>query len=43
MNPRCYFCGRFVTVNHPFVNMDYTPDTDWTIETFTFYHLSCKH
>jgi hypothetical protein len=38
---RCGYCGRFIGHRED-SRCQYTPDSDWTVESIEHYHISCS-
>ena len=39
--PRCAWCGRFVKPFTPNVRYEYTPDSDRSVESSHYEHITC--
>lgn len=39
---KCKLCGKFISIkNHDNFHLDFTPDTEFTTESFDYYHKDC--
>jgi hypothetical protein len=43
---KCYICGKYISysdIKNKLVKVDYTADSEYTIEETVFAHLSCNN